>query len=79
MRRANAIRNLVTAVRSAADRIARDPMKGLPAPRPYPDLARPGRTWVKSGVYWIAYRIDGEPIIAGIFHEAADIPGRADT
>jgi hypothetical protein len=29
--------------------------KGLPAPWPYPDLAREGEKWVRAGRYRIAY------------------------
>lgn len=53
------------------------PGAGLVAPRPYPSLERPGRLWVKSGRYWIAYRVDDQPIVLGVFYDAADIPGRS--
>ncbi len=47
------------------------------APRPYPALAGLGFRWISEGRYWIAFDMtqDG-PIVAGIFHAAADIPNR---
>jgi len=74
--RAEAVRNLQAAVARAATRIERDPGAGLPAPRPYPSLARPGRRWIREGVYWISYATTDPPVISGVFHERADIPGR---
>ncbi len=72
--RPEATHNLVSAVRRAAERIARSPEVGLPAPRPYPELASTGRLWIKEGAYWISYtRGGGSPVISGVFHEAADI------
>lgn len=71
-----AIRNLAAAVARAAARIQRDRAAGLAAPRPYPKLAKPGRTWVKEGPYWIAYTTTDPPVISGVFHESADIPAR---
>ena len=75
--RPGAGRNLIAAVDEAVAHIERDPGAGLPAPRPYPALARPGRAWVKAGRYWIAYATTQPPVIVGVFYEAADIPGRA--
>jgi hypothetical protein len=60
----------------AWDRISAHPNRGLPAPRPYPGLARPGRAWIKSGRYWIAYRTRPRLLIVAVFYETADIPGR---
>ena len=64
------------AMQEAADRIEADPAAGLPAPRPYPELARPGRAWVKAGRYWVLYRTTAPPVIIAVFFETADIPGR---
>lgn len=75
--RLEAAHNLAAALAEAEARIERDPAAGLPAPRPYPDLARPGRAWTKAGRYWIAYSTTQPPVILGVFYEAADIPGRA--
>ena len=75
--RPEATRNLIRALRQAAARIERAPDAGLPAPRPYPALASLGLRWIKEGAYWISYTYDGgDPVIAGVFHEAADIPRR---
>ena len=73
--RLDAARNLLAAVRDAARRIEADPDAGLPAPRPYPALARPGQAWIKSGPYWIRYST-ATPTITAVFYESADIPGR---
>lgn len=76
--RPEATAGLLAALERAAARIERTPEIGLPAPRPYPILARTGRLWVKEGAYWIAYAITApETVIVGVFHERADIPGRA--
>lgn len=75
--RPEATRNVLGAVRRAAERIARSPDAGLPAPRPYPELASLGRLWIKEGAYWISFTRGGvSPVISGVFHEAADIPRR---
>jgi plasmid stabilization system protein ParE len=74
--RPEAIRNLANALAEASDRIERDPAAGLPAPRPYPQLARPGRIWMKAGRYWIAYRRSPRLAIVAVFYETANIPKR---
>lgn len=74
--RPEASRNLDAALDEAARRIERDPAAGLPAPRPYPALARPGQAWTKAGAYWIRYSTR-TPVITGVFYERADIPRRA--
>jgi plasmid stabilization system protein ParE len=70
---ARALRNAVTA---AWEKIATSPGAGLPAPRPYPQLAQPGRAWLKSGRYWIGYRTQPTTAIVAVFFETANIPGR---
>lgn len=75
--RLEAVRNLAAALAEAESRIEHDPSAGLPAPRPYPGLAREGRAWLKAGRYWIAYATTQPPAIVGVFFEAANIPGRA--
>jgi hypothetical protein len=72
----NAIRSLVRALAEAEARIERASSAGLAAPRPYPQLARPGRAWIKAGRYWIVYTTTHPPVIAGVFYDAADIPSR---
>jgi hypothetical protein len=71
-----AIRALDLALADAEAKIERAPAKGLPAPRPYPQLARPGWAWVKSGRYWVGYQTDPVPAIVAVFYETANIPGR---
>lgn len=74
--RDNAIRSLVRALSEAEARIERTSSAGLAAPRPYPQLARPGRAWIKAGRYWIVYTTTSPPVIAGVFYDAADLPSR---
>jgi plasmid stabilization system protein ParE len=64
------------ALSAAWAKITASPAKGLPAPRPYPQLVAPGRLWIKSGRYWIAYRTEPSLTIIGVFFETANIPGR---
>lgn len=73
--RLEAARNLLAALTEAQERIAANPGAGLPAPRPYPDLKKPGRLWLKAGRYWVAY-CQNPLVITGVFYEMADIPGR---
>lgn len=74
--RPEALTKLDAALREAAGRIERDPGAGLPAPRPYPALARQGRVWIKVGRYWIAHSTTAPPVVVGVFYETADIPSR---
>jgi plasmid stabilization system protein ParE len=76
LRGAGAAAALNAALEVAERRIAEHPEAGLSAPRPYPELARPGRAWIKAGRYWVAYRIKAPPLIVAVFYEMADIPGR---
>jgi hypothetical protein len=52
------------------------PERGLPAPRPYPRLVRPGWLWMKASRYWVAYTDTRPPMILAVFFEEADIPSR---
>jgi plasmid stabilization system protein ParE len=74
--RLEATTNLLAALRDASNAIERDPTAGLPAPRPYPQFARPGQAWVKAGRYWIAYRRHPRLVIAAVFYDTANIPNR---
>ena len=65
----------MTALESTWQMISNNPAAGLPAPRPYPQLSRPGRAWVHAGRDWIAHSIR-PPAIVAVFYDAADIPGR---
>ena len=71
-----AVRALVSALDEAERRIEGNPTGGLPAPRPYPQLARPGVAWIKVARYWVAYSLTQPPVIVAVFYETADIPGR---
>ena len=74
--RLEAARNLLIALEEASDRIERNPMAGLPAPRPYPQLRKRGRLWLHVRPYWIAYTTGEPPVIVAVFYEEANIPGR---
>jgi plasmid stabilization system protein ParE len=74
--RIEAVMRLQAALTAAEQRIEARPDAGLPAPRPYPELARDGQAWIKVGRYWITYRLRKPPVIFGVFYEAADIPRR---
>jgi plasmid stabilization system protein ParE len=74
--RPEATRALQNALTAAWKKITTSPAAGLPAPRPYSQLAQPGRLWVKSGRYWIAYRTEPAPAIVAVFFETANIAGR---
>lgn len=74
--RIEAVLRLQAALTAAEQRIETNPLAGLPAPRPYPELAREGRAWTKAGRYWIAYRLTKPPVILGVFYETADITHR---
>ncbi len=74
--RDNASEALSAALAEAERRIAANPAAGLPAPRPYPKLARPSVGWIKARRYWIAYQMAEPPVIIGVYFETADIPNR---
>ena len=74
--RVEAILNLSRALDEAEARIDAHPQTGLPAPRPYPELAWDGEAWVMAGRYWIAYTLTSPPVIMAVFDATADIPGR---
>ena len=77
--RIEAMRNLRTAIRQAAASIERTPGSGLPAPRPYPELAHEGERWIKEGRYWIAYSLTAPPVILAVSSDQAHLPRRART
>jgi plasmid stabilization system protein ParE len=74
--RPEAVRSLIAALDLAVEQIEGNTAARLPAPRPYPSLARPGRVWMKSGRYWIAYSTTTPPMILAVFYDQANIPGR---
>jgi plasmid stabilization system protein ParE len=74
--RPEATRNLIAAIQEAARRIEADPAAGLPAPRPYPELARRRRAWLKAGRYWVLYRTSTPLVVIAVFYDTANIPGR---
>ena len=49
--RTEAVRNLIVALVEAEESIQNHPSVGLEAPRPFPQLARPGHLWIKTGHY----------------------------
>jgi hypothetical protein len=74
--RPEATRNLVAAIESAWHEITSNRAAGLPAPRAYPNIARPGRAWVQAGRFWIAYITHPSLAIVAVVYDAADIPRR---
>lgn len=66
----------MVALAEAERRIETEPTSGLPAPRPYPQLAKRGRAWIKAGRYWIMCSTTKPPSITGVFVDTANIPGR---
>ena len=76
LERYEATDTLEAALHEAERKIEANPGAGLPAPRPYPQLVRPGVGWVKVGRYWVAYRTAPSLTIAAVFYETANIPGR---
>ncbi len=48
---------MFAALAEVEDKIARG-VVGLPAPRPYPWLARPGWAWLKAGRYWVVSQFE---------------------
>jgi hypothetical protein len=75
-RRTEAIRGLFAALDAAGRTIESNPSAGFAAPRPYPQVARKGRAWVKAGRYWVAHSTRFPPVIVAVFYETADIPRR---
>ena len=78
--RLSALRKLDAALDRVMDEITQSPRAGLPAPRPYPELAVYGFLWVHVGSYWFAYHHGrGQPgssaKIVGIFYDRSHIPG----
>jgi hypothetical protein len=65
---------MMAAIEAAKAQITRAPSAGLPAPRPYPQLKKLGRLWLKEGRYWITYSPTIPPAITGVFFETVDIP-----
>jgi plasmid stabilization system protein ParE len=76
LNRPEAVTRLDDALRTAEGRIHRTPWVGLPAPRPYPALTRPGVAWIRSWRYWIGYQTSPALVIVAVFYDQADIPGR---
>ena len=76
--RSEATRNLIAALQTVSDRIEASGGRGLPAPNPYPQIARLGLSfsWLKQSPYWFAFTGPPDMIITAVFYETADIPNR---
>ena len=75
--RDRAIDRLVASIEAACTRFERERGRFYDAPRPYPGLAEFGLRSTKEGPYWVAFADTHEgPVVAGVFHEGADIPNR---
>jgi plasmid stabilization system protein ParE len=78
LERREALRYLIEALEEAKAKIINRPNDGLRAPRPYPDLEKPGRLWIYIHRYWFSYQLATPPAfpsILGIFYDTNDIPG----
>jgi plasmid stabilization system protein ParE len=76
--RDRAIERLIGSVEAVCARYLAKRGSFLDAPRPYPALADLGFRRTKEDAYWFAFQETAKgPILVGIYHEAADIPGRA--
>lgn len=71
-----AMSSLLDTLESAWRIIVGAPDGGMPAPTPYPQVARKGVRWLHVGSYWIAFRQAPRLTIAAVFHDRSDIPGR---
>jgi hypothetical protein len=72
----------VAALVEAERRTESNVSAGLPAPRPYPRLARHGVAQIKARRYWVSYTTTlplGRVLIVAVFYETANIPGRLQT
>jgi plasmid stabilization system protein ParE len=76
IRRPEAIGNLDAALARVEAAIARGPARPRTFPATYRDLARPGRGWLKEGIYWVAYQQTVPPVIIAVFWEQAEIDRR---
>jgi plasmid stabilization system protein ParE len=75
--RDRAIELLANNIEAACKRYQSGRRRFVPAPRVYPQLSDFGFLWTKEGPYWIAFAETASgPVVAGLFHEAADIPNR---
>jgi plasmid stabilization system protein ParE len=74
--RLTAAETLLAVIERARTRIAERPDIGLPAPRPYPLLARRNLLWIKERSHWISYSRTTPPVILGIVYATSDIPNR---
>jgi hypothetical protein len=75
-RRPEAIRNLLAALMKVEAAIENGSGRPREFPATYRNLARPGRSWRKEAIYWIAYDVTDPPIIVAVFWEGADLARR---
>jgi len=80
LERPAAVANLRTAIEQAIERVERGNARSRSFPSVYRELVPLGMSWIKQHVYWFGYGTasDGVTTIANVFHERADIPGRAE-
>ncbi len=74
--RIEAARNLLAALETASERIERNPEVGLPAPKPYPQLAKAGRLWLHVRRYWFAYSTTMPPVFLAVAYDESNMPRR---
>ena len=74
--RPEAVRNLGAALARAETLIENRASRARAFPATYRSLARPGRAWLKEGIYWIAFEQGPSPVIVAVFWEQAAIERR---
>ena len=74
--RPEALQNLRAALISAEAAIKNRSPHVRSFPAVYRNLSRPGRAWIKEGIYWIAYNQTDPPVIVAVFWESADFGSR---
>jgi len=74
--RPEAIRNLSAALATIEAAIESGSARPRNYPATYRELARPGRAWLKHGIYWVAFERTHKPIIVAVFWAGADLVKR---
>jgi len=68
-------RYLLSAIRTASEKIQNDPGGGEDFPSPYEQVRSYGFRWIKAHIYWISWTVvDETAIITNILWEQGDIP-----
>jgi hypothetical protein len=72
--RYEAYRNLMNAIRVAAERIEANPTGGVSHPTPYPGMSCWGFRWIKVHRYWLAWSMDrGYPVVTNVLFDTSNM------